>query len=60
MKKKRKKKEEKKDEYFEVPPGCEYRGQFIKEPIDIREEQLEVDGFTTIELSEILQYLCVS
>ena len=37
-----------------------YRVDFIKELLDIRHGNLEVDGFSHDELEMLLEYLCVS
>ena len=46
--------------YRTVPSNEEYRVEFIKELIDVNNNQLEVPGFDDDELEDILQYLCVS
>ena len=46
--------------YEEVPVNEEYRVSFIKELINIEQNELEVPGFEGEELKEILQHLCVS
>jgi hypothetical protein len=48
-------------EKYRTPPRSEeYRVGFIKELIDVKNNQLEVNGFNCDELEEILQHLCVS
>ena len=49
-----------KEKYRKPPMGEEYRVGFIKELIDVKNNQLDVDGFNKDELDEILQHLCVS
>ena len=44
--------------YMAIPKGFEYRPPFIKEIIDVRHGELEVDGFEEAEVQEILNYLC--
>ena len=46
--------------YRTVPSNEEYRVEFIKELIDVNNNQLEVPEFDDDELEDILQYLCVS
>ena len=43
-----------------MPINEEYRVAFIKEMIDVKNNQLEVQGFTDDEIDDILQHLCVS
>ena len=48
-------------EKYRTPPSIEeYRVGFIKDLVDIQNNQLEVDGFNDDELEDILQHLCVS
>ena len=47
-------------DYFAVPVGEEYRVDFIKELIEVKNNTMEVDGFENEELDEILSFLCVS
>lgn len=46
--------------YRDVPENEQYRVGFIKELVDIKNSQLEVQGFNDEELDDILQHLCVS
>ena len=46
--------------YREVPTGEEFRIDFIKEIIDVKNNKSEFSGFTMEELDEILQHLCGS
>ena len=46
--------------YRNVPRNEEFRVGFIKELIDVKNNQLDVHGFNNDELDEILQHLCVS
>ena len=46
--------------YFCVPEKEEYRIEFIKELIEVKNNELEVIGFDNQELDDILSYLCVS
>ena len=46
--------------YFCVPEKKEYRIEFIKELIEVKNNELEVIGFDNQELDDILSYLCVS
>ena len=46
--------------YRDIPAMEEYRVEFIREIVDIKNSQLEVQGFSTEELDDILQHLCVS
>ena len=46
--------------YREVPAGEEFRIDFIKEIIEVKNNKTEVPGFTMEELEEILQHLCGS
>ena len=47
-------------DYFEVPDGQEYRIEFIKELIEVKNNIYEVDGFNNEELDDILCFLCTS
>ena len=46
--------------YRNVPRNEEFRVGFIKELIDLKNNQLDVPGFEIEEIGEILQHLCVS
>ena len=46
--------------YFDVPEREEYRVEFIKELIEVKNNEMEVAGFDNHELDDILSYLCVS
>ena len=46
--------------YRNLPENEKYRVGFIKELIDVKNNQLEVIGFDDEELEAILQHLCVS
>ena len=46
--------------YFGVPENEEYRIEFIKELIEVKNNEMEVAGFNNQELEDILTYLCVS
>ena len=46
--------------YFGVPKSEEYRVEFIKELIEVKNNEMEVVGFDDKELDDILSYLCVS
>ena len=46
--------------YSDVPRNEKYRVAFINEIIDVKNNQLEVNGFNDDEIEEILQHLCVS
>ena len=46
--------------YTCVPENEEYRIEFIKELIDVKNNEMEVVGFDNEELEDILTYLCVS
>ena len=46
--------------YREVPDGEQFRVDFIKEIIEVKNSELEVIGFTVEEPDEILQHLCGS
>ena len=46
--------------YREVPAGEQFRVDFIKEIVEVKNSGLEVIGFTMEELEEILQHLCGS
>ena len=46
--------------YRDVPREELYRVGFIKELVDIQNNQAEVAGFSDEEIGTILQYLCVS
>ena len=43
--------------YRDIPRNEQHRVGFIKEIIDVKDNQLEVDGFNDDELEEILQHL---
>ena len=43
-----------------LPEYEKYRVGFIKEIVDVKNNQLEVEGFDDEELEAILQQLCVS
>ena len=49
-----------KTKYRNVPENEKYRVGFIKEIVDVRNNQLVVEGFGDDELETILQHLCVS
>ena len=44
----------------DIPECEEFRVGFIKEIIDVKNNNLEVEGFAADELEDILQHLCVS
>ena len=46
--------------YRDMPMNEQYRVDFIKEMVDVKNNQLEVQGFTDDEIDDILQHLCVS
>ena len=46
--------------YLGVPESEEYRIEFIKELIEVKNNEMEVVGFDIQELDDILSYLCVS
>ena len=46
--------------YRDMPINEQYRVDFIKELVDVKKNELEVQGFTYDELEDILQHLCVS
>ena len=46
--------------YRDIPEGEEFRVGFIREIIEVKNNQLEVTGFEDDELEDILQHLCVS
>ena len=46
--------------YRDMPINEQYRVDFIKELVDVKNNELEVQGFTYDELEDILQHLCVS
>ena len=48
------------NDYFEVPEGEEYRIEFIKELIEVKNNTYKVDGFNNEELDDILCFLCTS
>jgi hypothetical protein len=48
-----------KEKYRNLPDNEKYRVGFIKELIDVKNNQLEVIRFDDEELEAILQYLCV-
>ena len=43
-----------------MPMNEQYRVDFIREMVDVKNNELEVQGFTDDELDDILQHLCVS
>ena len=45
--------------YFGVPESEEYRIEFIKELIEVKNNEMEVVGFDIQELDNILSYLWV-
>ena len=49
-----------KKKYRILPENEKYRVGFIKEIVDVKNNQLEVEGFDDEELEAILQHLCVS
>ena len=49
-----------KTKYRVLPENEKYRVGFIKEIVDVRNNQLVVEGFDDDELETILQHLCVS
>ena len=46
--------------YHTVPDGEVYRSSLITEIIDLKNSVLEVPGFESNELDDILTFLCVS
>ena len=46
--------------YRDMPINEQYRVDFIKEMVDVKNNQLEVQGFTDDEIDDILQHICVS
>ena len=46
--------------YNDIPKQEEYRVNVIKEIVDIRNGQLDLEGFDMEELDQILQYVCCS
>ena len=44
----------------DVPEREEYRVEFIKELIEVKNNEIEVAGFDNQQLDDILSYLCVS
>ena len=49
-----------KKKYRILPENEKFRVGFIKEIVDVRNNQLEVEGFDDDEIEAILQHLCVS
>ena len=49
-----------KKKYRILPENEKYRVGFIKEIVDVKNNQLDVEGFDDEELEAILQHLCVS
>ena len=49
-----------KTKYRDIPKQEEYRVDVIKEIVDIKNGQLDIQGFDTNELDQILEYVCVS
>ena len=47
-------------EYNPVPINQSWRIPFLKEIIDIKAGNLEVEGFTSGEISEIMEHICIS
>ena len=47
-------------QYSPVPINQSWRIPFLKEIIDIKAGNLEVDGITSGEISEIMEYICIS
>ena len=46
--------------YMQIPDGCQYRPQFIKELVDVKHDVLQIVGFDKEEIQCIMNYLCVS
>ena len=46
--------------YESIEDEQKYRIDFIKEIIDVRNSNLDVDGFSEAELDQILEHLCIS
>ena len=46
--------------YRDIPTEEEYRVAVVKEIVEIKNHQLEVEGFTDYELDCILNHVCVS
>ena len=47
-------------DYHEIPKEENWRSNFVKEIVDIRNEELIVPGFEKAQLDEILEHLCTS
>ena len=48
------------NKYRDIPKQEEYRVDILKEIVDIKNGQLDLQGFDTNELDQILEYVCVS
>ena len=46
--------------YNPVPEDQQWRIGFLREMIDVRAGDLEVDGFSVKEISEIIENICTS
>ena len=47
-------------EYCPVQPGDEWKVDMVRELIEVRENNLNVEHFTAEELEEVLEHLCTS
>ena len=47
-------------EYHKVKKIDEWKIGFVKELVDVKQEELNVTGMDLVELEEILEYLCTS
>ena len=47
-------------DYHTVSEANRWKIDFIRELIDVRDDELTVDGMDQEELEEILEYLCIS
>ena len=47
-------------EFAPVKPEDFWKVSLVKEIIDVKADQIDVEGFTKHELDEILEYVCTS
>ena len=45
-------------QYHKIPESEEWRINFLKELIEVKQEGLEVEGMEQAEIEEILNYIC--
>jgi len=44
--------------YFDIPEENRWRIEFVKEILNLKIDQLQIEGFHDDELNEIINFLC--